>query len=186
MARNLTELVLATARRNSGLVTVESMRQLGVSPESFRQWAHYHKPYDKFRRGAYVFGDFDDRNSVDENDLSWFLDMYTAGKGSYFIGSSVLNFYNLGRQEAQYTFMRSPSRKPFKDKMLKVSVTRSTDRIDTIRGIRLQSLYQAFQETCNIRKDYLLEAAEQAWDRNLLTDIEYGKIEASVLRGKEQ
>lgn len=112
--------------------------------------------------------------------MNWFCNMYEAGEGSYFVGSTVLDFYNLGLQEPLLSDMRSPSHREGRVGAIDIGAPQPDDQIDTIRGIRLQNLYQAFQEARDIRDDYLLDAAEQAWDRNLLNAEEYDRTVADI------
>lgn len=170
---HIENVIINLARTHGGIVTVGDMVKAGFTKYALSQWAYHHGPYTRISKGAYAFDSINDEYQIPVSDMNWFVDMYEAGEGSYFVGSTVLDFYNLGLQEPISSYMRSPSHAEGEFGTINIQAPRPNDRIDILRGIRLQNLYQAFQETRGVREDYLLDAAEQAWDRNLLNAEEY-------------
>lgn len=174
--RTSTEQILADiARTHAGVVALRDARAAGITPAAFHQYARRHKPNANYH-GAYTFYALDDKYGISEADDDWFIKMHAAGLGSYFVGSTALDFYKLGLQIPSRTYMRSPSRKPGTIKTIVILPPKKDAMIDTIRGIRVQNLYQAFKEAGEVRNDRLLAAAEQAWDRNLLNIDQYHAI----------
>lgn len=166
------------ARSHGGIVTTWDMNTLGFSTDSLRQWAYHHRPYTKLGKGIYTFEKLNNEEDIDISDGGWFMSLAQSGDPTaYLAGESVLDFYHLGYVAPTYTVVRAhTARKHLTQAGVLIEPLNSTDQIDTIRGVRLQRLSQAFETARGVRDDYLLQAANDAHDRNLLNNTEYDKI----------
>ena len=186
MKMSVKEAIVAVSKKHAGVVTTRDMQELGFGPSALRQWADRHGGVTKLGRGIYTFDDIIENYEIDTADMNWFVDMAIAGPGSYFAGSTVLSFYNLGLLMPFRSYMRSPSRNPGTvGRTLVIERPEPDDQVDIIRGVRLQRLGQAFLLARDVALDKrLTDAAEQAWDRNLITGEEYDMIVKAVKDGK--
>lgn len=175
---NIEQQIIASSRAHGGLVTTWDMNARGISTDSLVHWARRHGDYDKLGHGVYNFYTLNERENINTDDQKWWLPLcQVADPEAYLYGESVFAFYDLGYAMPKKDYVRAKtSYTHMPDKATIVSPMKPEDRVDIIRGVRLQSLAQAFNEVPEMRTDYLLEAAEDAYDHNLLTGYDYMTI----------
>lgn len=178
MDTNIEKQIIDSAQSHGGLVTALDMKQRGVSPDTLLHWARRHGKYSKLGRGIYSFDDLNARENIDTADQKWFLPLALAHDSkAYLHGITVLMFFNLGYAAANYGLVRAGTTyKHDAGYGVIVEPYKKIDRVDTLRGIRIQTLVQAFAEARPMRADYLRDAIEESYDRNLINETEYDKL----------
>lgn len=174
----ITKQIINSARSHGGLVTTWDMNARGVSSDSLLHWARRHGDYVKFGHGIYEFDALNEKENINTDDQQWFMPLAQArDPQAYLAGITVLDFYNLGYVAVNFSLVRAhTTRKHIGSGETVIEPLRPTDRVDTVRGVRLQNLAQALNEARPINANYLKQAIEDAYERNLITDSDHDQL----------
>lgn len=165
------DIVKDIANDNNAIVTVQDTLALGLKPSTLRQYARRHpETLLQHARGIYEYLDPHDELLIDWSEAHFALALKFAGPESYLVGSSVLGFYHLAYANPDHVYVRAP-KAPQRTlpHWLRVTVSKKRERLDIIRGIRMQNVASALLEARHIRPDYRYYAVDDAEERNLIS-----------------
>lgn len=168
---NVRNTLFEIASRNAGIVTTKDFRQYSYTDAALRVFARRH-PDELIRHGTgvYEYLDPQDRLDIDWDVVSYAVAQALVGEKAYISGSSVLGFYHLANVAPLKMQLKTTSRiTRALPPSLDVSVVSMAEKVDIVRGVRLQNLAAAFREADDTRASYRLEAVEEARKLNLIS-----------------